>query len=419
MNPTPSTHGDVTPSAIEPAASPGERLARQRRLLAAREAANTGLESAAITEESMAADAPVPHPDDVFARIDSLIKRMPPSEIGDPAEFRKALELLHRHGDPALRKLVDPAAGQDATMDEIGALEAIVIADGSRPSFLLKDGLPPIEHPFLGTWADDIAVFRADVKTVAIAVGRVQPAGGHASRYVGSASLVDRAKGLALTNYHVLDDARTKLKIAMIQTDRTVKIVGDLELDFVGEADNPATNRFKVVEAMLPENFGRGFGHVDAAVLRIEPVNAQSVLPARAVTFSAVPDYMTGDAARLASLCTIGFPGPPPATTGKTGEVDWSFVTAKLFANRFGFKRLAPGRFSRSLASDNRDTPKIVFGHDATTFGGASGSPIIAWKDAGPPAFGLHFAGTTESANHAISAAAAADALRSLGVPLQ
>jgi serine protease len=366
-------------------------------------------------------DAPTPRADEVFDRIDRLIKAMPPGEVGDPQAFAKAVELLHRYGDAALRKLTNlgPAADGAATIDDVSALEAVVIADGSRPSFLLKDGLPPVDHPFLGNWANDVAAFRHKVQHVAKAIGRVQPTGGHPALFVGTASLVDRDKKLALTNYHVLDDARSKLGIAMTQNDRAVTVQGPLEVDFVGEADSTASNRFKVVEATLPKGFGRGFGCVDAALLKLEPVNERSLLPAAAVKLSSDQAYMTGDTARLPSLCTIGFPGPPPKTSGTTGEVDWSFVTATLFGNRFGLKRLAPGSFHRSLGSDPRDTLDIVFEHNATTFSGASGSLMVAWKDEGPPSFGLHFGGETEKANWAISIAAAVDALRAIGVPVQ
>jgi serine protease len=400
-----------------------ERMRTQRRILAAREAAaqQGALEAAPALEAAMPDDAPTPRADEVFDRIDRLIKAMPPGEVGDPQAFAKAVELLHRYGDAALRKLTNlgPAADGAATIDDVSALEAVVIADGSRPSFLLKDGLPPVDHPFLGNWANDVAAFRHKVQHVAKAIGRVQPTGGHPALFVGTASLVDRDKKLALTNYHVLDDARSKLGIAMTQNDRAVTVQGPLEVDFVGEADSTASNRFKVVEATLPKGFGRGFGCVDAALLKLEPVNERSLLPAAAVKLSSDQAYMTGDTARLPSLCTIGFPGPPPKTSGTTGEVDWSFVTATLFGNRFGLKRLAPGSFHRSLGSDPRDTLDIVFEHNATTFSGASGSLMVAWKDEGPPSFGLHFGGETEKANWAISIAAAVDALRAIGVPVQ
>ncbi len=412
----------VSRTAPQPALpSVAERVRVQRRILAAREAAQRqgSLESAPALEASMPPDAPLPHADDVIHRIDNLIKAMPPGEIGDPQAFRQAVEILRRHGHSALRDLVnlDPNAAA-ATPSHASALEAIVIADGSRPSFLLRDGLAPLDHPFLGTWASDIKTFRDKMQIVARAVGRVQPTGGHASLFVGTATLVDREKLLALTNYHVLDDARVKLGVPMTQVDRKVTIHGGLEIDFIGEADNLATNRFKVIEAILPKTFGRGFGRVDAALLRIEPVNNRSKLPDAVVKLNADPAFMSGEAERLPSLCTIGFPGPPPQKTGKTGGVDWAFVTTALFGGRFGLKRLAPGSFHHALGGNDLDTLGIVFEHNATTFGGASGSQIIAWQDNGSPCIGLHFAGTTETANWAISVSAAADALREIGVPI-
>lgn len=422
---TPGGPAGVPEESLNPpnASQADERLAWQRRLLAAREAADKrgALEAAPTLEESVGDDAPLPHPDDVLHRIDTLAQRMPADEIDNPQAFRAALETLLRFGRPALQKLagITPGSAGTITPDDRGALEAVVIADGSRPSFLLRGGKPPTNHPFLGVWANDVIAFRDDVKKVAAAVGRVQPNGGHASRFVGTACLVDREKGLALTNYHVLNDAELRFGVAMTRTDRKVNISGDLEVDFAGEVDTLEMNRFKVVEAELPEQFGRGFGHRDAAMLRLEPLNATSVLPDRVISFSTDPAYVTGDADRLPSFCTIGFPGPAPKREGKTGEVDWDFVVTQLFGNKFGFKRLAPGRFHRALGSDPADTLQIVFGHDATTFGGASGSLLFAWKDAGPPAFGLHFAGRTEVANHAISVAAAADTLRRIGVPIQ
>jgi serine protease len=410
----------VRSAAAEPAdPAVADRARQQRRMLAAREAADKqgSLESAPGLESSVPDDAPLPHPDDVFDRIDKLIKAMPASEIGDPQAFRQAIELLHRHGHPALSSLVDPDAAARATADQVAALEAVVIADGSRPSFLLREGFPPETHPFLGMWEQKVNAFRNRLQPIAQSVGRVQPSGGHASFFVGTASLVDREKMLALTNYHVVDDARAKFGVPMTQVDRKVTIHRGLEIDFVGEADSLASNRFKVVEAFLPEHFGRGLGGVDAAVLRIEPLNERSTLPSAVAKFSGDPNLMTGS---LTSLSTIGFPGLPPQLSGKTGDVDWSFVVTALFGgqNRFGLKRLAPGTFHKSLGSHSQDTREIAFGHSATTFGGASGSLIIAWGETGSPCFGLHFAGATGKSNWAVSMAAAADSLRKIGVPI-
>ncbi|MDU2928888.1 hypothetical protein, partial [Bradyrhizobium sp.] len=70
----------------------------------------------------------------------------------------------------------------------------------------------------------------------------------------------------------------------------------------------------------------------------------------------------------------------------------------------------------RSLGFDEHDTLGSVFGHDATTFGGASGSFVLAWTDQEMPGFGIHFAGVTSDTNSAIAVAKIADVLRKLEV---
>lgn len=412
----------LPPKLQAPLAAPAEVQAR-RRILAARQlplapaAERGGLESMLLEESDLPPDAPLPDPDTMLAQIDQIARAVPERERGDPQAFRQALETLYLHGDRALRKLLvmDRGPSHDVDTDELGALEAIIVADGSRPSFLLDDGLPPASHPFYGIWEEQIRDARDQIRKTARAIGRIQPKGGHASNFLGTGSLVDRDQRFVLTNYHVLDDARSKLGIPMTRQDSTLTIHGGLEIDFVGEAGGLARNRFKVVEARLPAGFGRGFGFLDAALLRIEPIDDESVLPEHPVTVDAMPAFAAGG---VSSVYTIGFPGRPRSSEDNA-SVDWAFVTATLFGNLFGFKRLAPGRFTQAMATDKRDTREWVFGHDATTFGGASGSPILA-SGAGKemPVFGLHFAGETKRANHAIAAARVAEALRAVGVPV-
>ena len=68
------------------------------------------------------------------------------------------------------------------------------------------------------------------------------------------------------------------------------------------------------------------------------------------------------------------------------------------------------------LAAYRADDPRQwIFGHDATTLGGSSGSPIIAWKDGGG-GFGIHFAGTSVDSNFAHAMAKCVDVLKRLGV---
>lgn len=389
------------------------RATRARDILARRafgRSAESALESVA---------APALHPDDVLARLDNVLRRIPANERGNEEDFKKAFKTLIESGEPALRKLLLPVSASGAvTDDDLNTAEAIVIADGSRPSFLLrKGGNFDHEHPFLGDWHDDMVAFAPTLKQLAASVGRIQPANGNAARFIGTGTLVDRDKGLVLTNYHVADEARTRFGVAMEGDDKLLNVKGDLFIDFDGETSTTEQNRFRVKQIRLPKGFGRGFAGLDAVVMRIEPLDqTESRLPSNVIKLSADADYANGASAKLV---TIGFPGEPNTATPAGMTVDWTFVIKTLFGNRFGVKRVAPGRFMDRPGAVSGDSFNRVLTHDATTFGGASGSLVIAWKDEGTPAFGLHFSGATLSANNAVSLHKARDALRDIGVPIE
>ncbi|MER9240901.1 S8 family serine peptidase [Mesorhizobium sp. M0633] len=398
-----------------PEALVSERLKQQRRIIAVRAAIEEGsfLEST-LTEEAVASQPLTRHgADATLDRVLSLAQKMPANEVRDKQAFVTALQLLSDHGGNALKTLVgeDPAAETQLNGSASAALEAIIIADGSRPSFLIENSLPPANHPFMGTWQDKVAKAMPLLKPICDAVGRIQPRYGHAGNFIGTGCLVDAAMGIVLTNFHVLDDARKKFGILMDEADGIVRIHGWMEIDFLGEATSFATRRFRVVEARLPPRAGRGFGHMDAVTLRIEQID-DAEMP-QAIAFDGTAMVFNQVAAR--TFCTVGFPGPPEQNQGPKGEIDWNFVIRTLFGDLFGVKRLAPGRIGQ-INDIERDTLDVVFGHEATTFGGASGSALLAWENPASPAFGLHFSGATGRSNFAISSAKAAIELRGIGV---
>lgn len=331
------------------------------------------------------------------------------------ADVATARDMLLGQGETALAKL---AGGiRELSRNETAALEAIVIADGTRPSFLLSDGRVDANDPFIGNWANPVATHGDRARKVARATGRIQPAHGHASRFIGTGALVESIDGKSrvLTNFHVIDDARNRFGVAMSSNGRSLKVDGTLEIDFLGEAKSLHDNRFRITDIDLPEGFGRGFGHLDAAVATIEPIDGGSALPPAVPLLSRDNSFANGG---MVSLATVGFPGPPDMSSGP--DIDWNFVLRTLFGNKFGFKRLAPGSFTSGRGSDPADAQtKMAFGHDATTFGGASGSLVFAWADDGPPSFGLHFVGATGRENHAVALAVAADALEAIGVKFE
>jgi serine protease len=352
------------------------------------------------------------------AVLDRILKHAQPSGRARPdlQEFDEALKTLRAHAPAALKKLVGKAGEPigEVSPDEQASLEAIVIADGSRPSFLLDKGVAPLQHPFMGVWRDTVATNQEAISHIAKAVGRIQPRHGSNGRFIGTGSLVDKDKGLVLTNFHVLEEAAdfgVRLEDA---GGGLVKIVDPLEIDFIGEAFTFEENRFRIVEARRLEKSGCGFGHVDAVTMRIEAIDAKSLIPEAPVRFSSsIPDYMKASGS---SFYTIGFPAEPAIE--RTSEVDWNFVIRTLFDGQFGVKRLAPGRIILPPDANTQDSLRISFGHDATTFGGASGSPILAWGALDQPAIGLHFSGATSVSNYAVAIAKASEELAALGVPI-
>lgn len=356
-------------------------------------------------------------PDEVLSPIERMLQMMPPEEVGNPEVFHEQLHKLLTYARPAVRKLIT-RPDEVLTGDEFASAEAVVIQNGSRPSLLLRQGRFAPDHPFLGTWKDDLNGFAA-LPDLASRVGRIQSSGGGPADFHGTGTLVDDSRGLVLTNYHVVTYAQTR-GVEMERNGHTLRVKGkDWIIDFVGESGSTERNRWRVKEARLPEHVGESFAGLDAAVLQIEPIEGASneIHPVVPLVLSAEANYATG--AGASKLLTIGFPGQPDEIDPPDATVNWSFVIKTLFNNLFGLKRVAPGLFMQGVGDIEFDLHGHCLSHDATTFGGASGSLLFAYRDEGSPAFGLHFAGATLKANYAVSLHKAAAALEAIGLKVE
>ena len=350
----------------------------------------------------------------IEATLDETLKRMPPDEIGDPREFRHALGILLAETERAVRKLdADPAA--PLSRSEALALEAVIRTDGTRPTLLVRDDAVDVEHPLAGDWSGTLALTRDTMHDRIRAVGRIEPASPTARNYFGTGWVVDAGQGLVLTNLHVLEAMWRRLPHTMVRTATGFRILDGAFIDFAVESGRIRTNRFRIIEATPSGIDGPGFARLDAAVLKIEPTGQDGQEVPTAIRVLADPDGPQGN---LGSFCVVGFPGPPLFTTRVYGGVDWAWVNSTLFGNRYGVKRLAPGNAHKPLGSLRDDQHRWVFGHDSTTLGGSSGSPILDWLDGTPAAFGLHFGGASVDTNHAHAFAACAEALQRIGVPV-
>jgi len=109
----------------------GDRL---RRLVTARSRADR----AGVTLESVPVEeATPPGAADVTGRVEEAARRMAEREDVDDRDFRRALDLLLRTTDRAARRL-DNNPTAPLPPDEVFALEAVVRADGTRPSLLVR-----------------------------------------------------------------------------------------------------------------------------------------------------------------------------------------------------------------------------------------------------------------------------------------
>jgi hypothetical protein len=245
----------------------------------------------------------------------------------------------------------------------------------------------------------------------------VEPLNATARSFFGTAWVVDHEAGLVLTNLHVLEAMWRTLRHLMERTDHGFRLFGDAAfVDFAGESGSTRSNRWRVVEARPSPVDGPGFTRLDVAVLKVEPSrDAEGDLLPSAIPV--VPDS-DGPRGNLSSFCVVGFPAAPRFSTGVYQGVNWDWVNSTLFGNRFGVKRLAPGNAHRPLGMFANDPQHWVFGHDTTTLGGNSGSPLVSWLDPEPGGFGVHFAGANVVTNFAHAVAACDEHLHALGVPI-
>ena len=382
---------------------------RLRRLVTERSQADqTG-----VTLESVPhAEAAPPGAADVTGRVEQAARHLADRPDVDDRDFRRALDLWLRTTDRAARRLDD---NPDAPLppDEVYALEAVVRADGTRPSLLVRGGVIDPVQPLAAGWIGHLTAAGDELTRAVAAIGRVEPTHPSGSDFFGTCWVVDHRNGLVLTNRHVLAAMVKRLPPhAVARTTNGFRVLDGAFVDFAAESGSADVRRYRIVEATTPSQVdGTGFP-LDAAVLRIEPLPDGPQDVPDALTVSADPDGPLGN---LASYCIVGYPAQPLYESGTIEGVDWAWVTRTLFGNVYGVKRLAPGMTHRPLGSFPDDKRRWVFGHDATTLGGSSGSPALAWTDS---AFGLHFAGRSIDTNFAHAVSAITTELRALGVPI-
>lgn len=308
-------------------------------------------------------------------RVKSDLRRIIKDYLNDDSSLYKIADDLATFGAEGLQAVAnddDQYLTENSTATAL--LEVIVRIDGSRPSFMIRNGEPDKATSPVGNWGN-ILDARADELRHAIAcVGRLNVGEEH----VGTGFLVQ--DNFILTNRHVLQG------LGMKNDDDEWVLAPSATIDFGFEFRAQASrNRRKIKRVTFAGKDyidGRILDHnkLDLALLELEPTNIDSI-PKRLLAFDISPDWATS----ATTVFTIGYPGNP----GIEGITAYGSLLERLFKSTFGYKRLAPGEI---LQMNDQIAPWTT-GHDSTTLGGNSGSlVIVAGREFA--AAGLHYGGT-------------------------
>ncbi|NID11267.1 trypsin-like serine peptidase [Fibrivirga algicola] len=302
-----------------------------------------------------------------------VIKR----HFGDKPSLHRLTQKLVKQADIALRIVRDD---DDALLannpDELANLESIVRLDGSRPSFMIRDGQVDLTTSPAGSWSDQLIAAEPNLRQALRCVARINypKASG---KFVGTGFLV--SDNLLFTNRHVLDAVADKGPTGswIFRKGVTINFGHEYQTSTMAQVRLPKSVLFSGTTLGVDINHA----DTDAALIELEPRTAGTEFE-EALGIEQTPDW-----AELGTfIYTIGYPANPGMPAVGSGVT--LTLLEQLFKSTYGLKRLAPGEL---IALDSGLTNRTL-AHDATTLGGNSGSAIV---HAGRPTMvcGLHYAG--------------------------
>jgi 3',5'-cyclic AMP phosphodiesterase CpdA len=359
----------VQPVPTEAPPDRGAIMARQSRMM--RGPSATSLESLDDGPEGM--DLSQPAIDDRIGSTRAALHEIVKNHLGDSAVLHEIADRIANEGHSALRDLgrgepINPASAERV----FSALEVIVRADGSRPSFMVRNGAVDLTTSPAGAWKDQI-VASPDLEAGISCVGRIDLPDG-AQGFVGTGFLIH--PDLIVTNRHVLQ-AIGRSDVSGVWT-----LEPQASIDFGHEfrARNSVSPRplkrvvFCGSRAIVPSAIDHR--KLDLVVIELQSV-PEDQRPLRVLGFDISPDWASPEA----FVYTVGYPGNP-------GLGEPLSLLELLFQSTFGCKRLAPGTIQTAQSA----VAPWTLAHDSTTLGGNSGSVVLRPGREGVAA-GLHYGG--------------------------
>ena len=302
------------------------------------------------------------------------LRRIVKDYLGDKPELYEIADAITESTKPALAAMLDTESLTDEGV--LAGLEVIVRTDGSRPSFMVRNGEPDTATSPIGTWGETLADSAGALRDAIACIGRIDdPASSQG--FQGTGILLQQ--DLVMTNRHVLQ------AIARQNADGSWKLNPNVAIDFGHEFRATETLRRRAIKRVVfagakpIAQFGIDHAKLDLALLELDPGEA----PDRLLGVDLAPDWGQSDT----GVFIIGYPGNPGAAGGPPSLLE------QLFKSTFGHKRLAPGLITTAadrLAESPRDW---TLGHDGTTLGGNSGSAVVV-VGRETIAAGLHYGGT-------------------------
>lgn len=348
---------------------------RYKNLLKGREAAAGSLEGLESSTSAAEPDLSDPAINERVSFTKAELDRIIKEHLGDKPELYEIAEQIVTNGGEALRIL----RGEDdedlaSRGDVMDSLEAIVRTDGSRPSFMVRNGDVDLTTSPVSTWADSITVSRDLLRGALECVGRVDVPGS-SQGFQGTGFLVH--ENLIITNRHVLQASADR------QQDGSWKMKPGAAIDFGHEFNSRQSLRRRALRRVVfagPDAIVGLINHkrLDLALIELEPAEPQA-RPPMVLSIDGTPDWAQMPQQQV---YVVGYPGSPgPGLAPLT-------LLEELFKSTFGHKRLAPGLLMQS--QQNVHTWTVA--HDGTTLGGNSGSVLLV-VGGEHVAAGLHYGG--------------------------